>query len=67
MEPDSYYPVLGKVNSAGKLYLVIESVKPDAKDNGVLLLMFLLTARGDDPYGLIQTGEEKRDPAWLPV
>ena len=31
MEPDSYYCVSGKVNSADKLYLVIESVKPDAK------------------------------------
>ena len=33
MEPDSYYCVSGKVNSADKLYLVIESVKPDAKHN----------------------------------
>jgi hypothetical protein len=31
MEPGSYYCVVGKVNSADKLYLVIESVKPDAK------------------------------------
>ena len=29
--PDQYYCVSGKVNSADKLYLVIESVKPDAK------------------------------------
>jgi hypothetical protein len=27
--PDQYYCVSGKVNSADKLYLVIESVKPD--------------------------------------
>ncbi len=33
MEPDSYYCVSGKVNNADKLYLVIESVKPDAKHN----------------------------------
>lgn len=31
MEPGSYYCVSGKVNSAGKLYLVTESVKPDTK------------------------------------
>jgi len=29
--PNQYYCVSGKVNSADKLYLVIESVKPDAK------------------------------------
>ena len=29
--PDQYYCVSGKVNSADKLYLVIESVKPDNK------------------------------------
>jgi len=34
---------------------------------GVLLLMLLLTARRDDPYGLIQTGWKKLDLAWLPV
>jgi hypothetical protein len=28
---DRYYCVSGKVNSADKLYLVIESVKPDTK------------------------------------
>ena len=33
MEPGSYYCVSGKVNCADKLYLVIESVKPDAKHN----------------------------------
>jgi hypothetical protein len=33
MEQDSYYCVSGKVNSADKLYLVIESVKADAKHN----------------------------------
>ena len=29
--PGQYYCVSGKVNSADKLYLVVESVKPDAK------------------------------------
>jgi hypothetical protein len=33
MESGSYYCVSGKVNSDDKLYLVIESVKPDAKHN----------------------------------
>lgn len=29
--PDQAYSVAGKVNSAGKLHLVIESVRPDTK------------------------------------
>jgi hypothetical protein len=29
--PHGYYCISGKVNSADKLYLVIESVKPDTK------------------------------------
>ena len=29
--PNRYYCVSGKINSADKLYLVIESVKPDTK------------------------------------
>jgi len=33
LELDSYYCVSGKVNSADKLYLVVESVKLDAKHN----------------------------------
>ena len=33
MEPGSNYCVSGKVASADKLYLVMESVKPDAKHN----------------------------------
>jgi len=31
MSPHRYYCVSGKVNSTDKLYLVIESVKPDTK------------------------------------
>lgn len=34
LTPGQYYCVFGKVNSADKLYLVIESVKPDAKHTG---------------------------------
>jgi hypothetical protein len=33
--PGQYYCVSGKVNSADKLYLVIESVKPDTKHTAV--------------------------------
>jgi hypothetical protein len=29
--PGQYYCVFGKVNGADKLYLVIESIKPDSK------------------------------------
>ena len=29
--PGQYYCVSGKVNSADKIYLVVESIKPDAK------------------------------------
>jgi hypothetical protein len=35
IEPGFCYCVFGKVNSADKLYLVIESVKPDTKHNGL--------------------------------
>jgi len=31
LEPNSYYCVSGKVNSADKLYLVIESLRPETK------------------------------------
>jgi len=31
ISPRGYYCISGKVNSADKLYLVIESVKPDTK------------------------------------
>jgi len=31
--PGQYYCVSGKVNSADKLYLVVESVKPDNKQS----------------------------------
>ena len=34
--PDQYYCVCGKVHSADKLYLAIESVQPDAKPSRLL-------------------------------
>lgn len=34
IRPNVAYCLAGKVNSAGKLYLVIESVRPDAKHGG---------------------------------
>lgn len=34
LTPGQYYCVFGKVNSADKLYLVIESVKPDTRHRG---------------------------------
>jgi hypothetical protein len=37
--------VPGKVNSADKLYIVIESVRMDTNPAGFPLLLFLLTAR----------------------
>jgi hypothetical protein len=36
--PGHYYCVSGKVNSADKLYLVIESIKPDGKHGAVSTL-----------------------------
>ena len=35
LTPGQYYCVSGKVNSADKLYLVVESVKPDTKHSPV--------------------------------
>ncbi len=42
---DQYYCVSGKVNSAEKLYLVMESVKVDTKHPRTPLFLLLLTAR----------------------
>jgi hypothetical protein len=33
--PGQYYCVSGKVNSADKLYLVVESIKPDTKHKAI--------------------------------
>jgi len=48
MTPDQYYCVSGKVNSADKLYLVMESVKVDTKHPGLPRFLLLLTAREGD-------------------
>ncbi len=48
--PAQYYRVSGKVNSAGKLYLVIESVKPDTKHPRASTALFPLTAREVCPW-----------------
>jgi len=45
--PGKYYCVSGKVNSADKLYLVIESVKPDHKHD----LAFHAPVRADGAGG----------------
>ena len=47
ISPHGYYCISGKVNSADKLYLVIESVKPDAKHTGLPVLLLMLKARED--------------------
>jgi hypothetical protein len=48
ISPDQAYCIAGKVNSADKLYLVIESVRPDTKHARCSIapaLLHLLTAR----------------------
>ena len=45
IRPNVAYCVAGKVNSADKLYLVIESVRRTPNTSGFPLLLFLLTAR----------------------
>jgi hypothetical protein len=47
--PGQYYCVSGKVNSADKLYLVIESVKPDTKHGPDPQFLLLWTARENRP------------------
>jgi hypothetical protein len=37
LTPGQYYCVFGKVNSADKIYLVVESIKPDTKHPVVTL------------------------------
>ena len=43
--PDQAYCIAGKVNSAGRLYLVIESVRQDANTRSAPMLLLMLTAR----------------------
>ena len=45
LRPGVAYSVAGKVNSADKLYLVIESVRLDTKHSLASMLLFLLRAR----------------------
>jgi len=49
MEPGSYYCVSGKVNSADKLYLVIESVKRDRKHSRCSTTPALTDGAGASP------------------
>lgn len=47
--PGQYYCVFGKVNSADKLYLVIESVKPDTKHSVETALHTAADGAGGSP------------------
>ena len=49
--PDQYYCVFGKVNSADKLYLVIESVKPDIKHDRCSIAPVPADGAGGRPMG----------------
>jgi hypothetical protein len=51
IRPGVAYCVAGKVNSAGKLYLVIESVRPDTKHNGASTLPIPTDGAGGLPIG----------------
>ena len=47
--PGQYYCVSGKVNSADKLYLVIESVKPDHKHSSPSIAHIPADGAGGSP------------------
>ena len=49
--PAQYYCVSGKVNSADKLYLVIESVKPDTKHSRASTAPVPVDGAGGRPMG----------------
>ena len=49
IQPGVAYCAAGKVNSADKLYLVIESARLDTNPAGFPLFLFLLTAREVPP------------------
>jgi hypothetical protein len=51
LTPGQYYCVSGKVNSADKLYLVVESVKPDTKHTAVSIALALADGAGGRPMG----------------
>jgi hypothetical protein len=49
--PDQYYCVFGKVNSADRLYLVIESVKADIKHGRCSTVPVPVDGAGGRPMG----------------
>lgn len=51
IRPGVAYCVAGKVNSAGKLYLVIESVRPDTKHRGHSTVLVPADGEGGSPIG----------------
>jgi hypothetical protein len=51
IQPDVAYCVAGKVNSAGKLYLVIESVRPDIKHSRSSTVHAPADGAGGSPIG----------------
>ena len=51
LTPAQYYCVSGKVNSADKLYLVVESVKPDTKHKLGSMIPAPVDGAGGTPIG----------------
>ena len=51
IRPNVAYCVAGKVNSAGKLYLVIESVRRDIKHGGCSTIPVPADGAGGSPIG----------------
>jgi hypothetical protein len=51
IQPGLGYCVAGKVNSAGKLYLVIESVRPDSRHRGHSNVPVPADGAGGSPIG----------------
>ena len=51
IRPDVAYCVAGKVNSAGKLYLVIESVRPDTRHTRPSTVPAPADGAGGSPIG----------------
>jgi hypothetical protein len=49
--PGQYYCVFGKVNSADKLYLVVESLKPDSKHGRCSIAPVPVDGAGGRPVG----------------
>ena len=51
IRPDVAYLIAGKVNSADKLYLVIESVRPDTRDTRLSTVPAPADGAGGSPIG----------------